>query len=425
MTNTEEQEMLTRLSIQERLAPVGEILERNADVAGGLWTDHARGGLTVVQLTSAASPELRAAVERAAPDARRLRIVEVTHSAEHLRGLREHIEANRGTLIDKGIAVVSLAVDVPSNTVRAGVENLNTAAEHELRKLYPQPEVRFYREAQAVPTDTVKSSPGPWKGGITVTGTGTCSMGFAVRSNSTGNLFFVTAGHCGGSSFRHLGQSHPLTRRVFGNADVDALSIDVPDGQASNLAVMSASQGARVMYRKTTQYTGDAVCKTGQTTGKACGTITNPDMSRTYDGKTTHHLVQTNFIVDQGDSGGLVFVDGYIYSGVQDVTAAGITAARSTDYMYGYYSTLANIERIFGVTAVTSLQSPVEQPRHSWLCMDVQGGSSQMAQDCSNGTATARTLKSSSSGLCTETTRSWLVTAAGASPCQGAGLTTG
>ncbi|GAA2455285.1 S1 family peptidase [Streptomyces macrosporus] len=146
-----------------------------------------------------------------------------------------------------------------------------------------------------------------------------CSLGFNVVSGGT--YYFLTAGHCGdvaGAWYTDSGLSTligPTVGSSFPGNDYalvryDNTSLSHPGGFTAGEA-----------------YVGQAVKRTGSTTGTHSGTVTALDVTVRYTGSgTVRGMIQTNVCAEPGDSGGP------LYSGS---IGLGITSGGSGDCRRG------------------------------------------------------------------------------------------
>jgi len=146
-----------------------------------------------------------------------------------------------------------------------------------------------------------------------------CSLGFNVASGST--YYFLTAGHCGKAAKTwYTNQAHttligPTIGYSFPGNDYALVRYD-------NTA-LSHPGG----YTAANAYVGEAVKRTGSTTGTHSGTVTALNVTVRYQGGgTVSGLIQTTVCAEPGDSGGPM------YDGTK---AIGITSGGSGDCTSG------------------------------------------------------------------------------------------
>lgn len=136
-----------------------------------------------------------------------------------------------------------------------------------------------------------------------------CSLGFNVRSGST--YYFLTAGHCGniastwysnsshttvlgttaGSSFP--GNDYAIVR--YTNGSVPPGTVDLYNGSSQDIT--SAANA----------FVGEAVKRSGSTTGVHSGTVSATNATVNYAEGTVTGLIKTNVCAEGGDSGGSLF----------------------------------------------------------------------------------------------------------------------
>ncbi|MFC9944616.1 S1 family peptidase [Streptomyces pratensis] len=154
-------------------------------------------------------------------------------------------------------------------------------------------------------------------------GGGRCSLGFNVRSGST--YYALTAGHCteiGSTWYTNSGQSTTLGTRT-------GSSFPVNDYGIIRHASSAAADGRVYLYNGSYQditsaanaRVGQAVKRSGSTTGVHSGTVTGLNATVNYGGgDVVYGMIQTNVCAEPGDSGGSLFAG---------TTALGLTSGGS------------------------------------------------------------------------------------------------
>ncbi|MFJ8885446.1 S1 family peptidase [Streptomyces sp. NPDC102402] len=154
-------------------------------------------------------------------------------------------------------------------------------------------------------------------------GGGRCSLGFNVRSGST--YYALTAGHCteiGSTWYTNSGQTTSLGTRTGSSFPTNDYGII----RHSNSA---AADGRVYLYNGSYQditsaanpRVGQAVKRSGSTTGVHSGTVTGLNATVNYGGgDVVYGMIQTNVCAEPGDSGGSLF---------SGTTALGLTSGGS------------------------------------------------------------------------------------------------
>ncbi|WP_329041502.1 S1 family peptidase [Streptomyces sp. NBC_00178] len=154
-------------------------------------------------------------------------------------------------------------------------------------------------------------------------GGGRCSLGFNVRSGST--YYALTAGHCteiGSTWYTNSGQTTLLGTRA-------GTSFPGNDYGLIRHSNASAADGRVYLYNGSYQdittaanpSVGQAVKRSGSTTGVHSGTVTGLNATVNYGGgDIVSGLIQTNVCAEPGDSGGSLFAGS---------TALGLTSGGS------------------------------------------------------------------------------------------------
>ncbi|WP_441246760.1 S1 family peptidase [Kitasatospora sp. McL0602] len=147
-----------------------------------------------------------------------------------------------------------------------------------------------------------------------------CSLGFNVVSGST--YYFLTAGHCGnvaGTWYTNSGHTTLIGATVSSSfPGTDYALVRYDNTSLSHTGGFSSAPNA---------FVGEAVKRTGSTSGTHGGTVTALNATVHYsDGSTVKGMIQTNVCAEPGDSGGP------LYDGAK---AIGITSGGSGDCKTG------------------------------------------------------------------------------------------
>ena len=184
------------------------------------------------------------------------------------------------------------------------------------------------------------------RGGVALS---TCTAGFTVRNNTTGELGVSTAAHCGNTQY-YQGVSLPF-RLEDNNTDQDVQWHSACDLFDVTNEIEIGSGAVRTItgtMPRNNQAVGSVVCKYGMTTGYTCGTIS----SKTFDLGANHNatFVRVNNypsanLSEAGDSGGPWFVEGYAYG-----THFGAPGDDANDSIYMAINYISSL----GVSVLTS-----------------------------------------------------------------------
>ncbi|MFC7219377.1 S1 family peptidase [Streptomyces polyrhachis] len=156
-------------------------------------------------------------------------------------------------------------------------------------------------------------------------GGGRCSVGFNVR-NSAGTYYVLTAGHCteGGGNWYTNSSNTTLIGPTVGSS--------FPTNDYGLIRYDNASlthPGTVNLYNGTSQdiagagdaYVGQAVKRSGSTTGVHSGSVTGLNYSVNYgNGDVVYGMIRTTVCAEPGDSGGSLFAGS---------TALGLTSGGS------------------------------------------------------------------------------------------------
>ncbi|HJQ01343.1 MAG TPA: S1 family peptidase [Jatrophihabitans sp.] len=174
-----------------------------------------------------------------------------------------------------------------------------------------------------------------------------CSLGFNVRSGST--YYFLTAGHCGNIASTWYSNSSHTT--VLGNTVGSSFpGNDYAIVQYTNSSI--SHPGTVDLYNGSSQditssanaFVGEAVKRSGSTTGVHSGTVTATNATVNYAEGTVTGLIKTNVCAEGGDSGGPLF-DG--------TKALGLTSGGSGNCSSGgttYFQPVTEALSVYGVS---------------------------------------------------------------------------
>ncbi|MET8908840.1 S1 family peptidase [Micromonospora sp. NPDC004551] len=164
-----------------------------------------------------------------------------------------------------------------------------------------------------------------------------CSLGFNVVKS--GVYYFLTAGHCGNVAntwYTNSGQTTligPTTNSSFPGNDYALVRYD------------NASLSHPGGYTAANAFVGEAVKRTGSTTGTHSGTVTALNVTVRYQGSgTVKGMIQTTVCAEPGDSGGP------LYDGTK---ALGITSGGSGNCRTGgttFFQPVTEAASAYGVT---------------------------------------------------------------------------
>ncbi|WP_173131271.1 S1 family peptidase [Kibdelosporangium persicum] len=186
--------------------------------------------------------------------------------------------------------------------------------------------------------------------GFTV-GDARCSIGFSATTPA-GTKHFITAGHCTAAGAVVLSDGLEFGRVNAGTFDTDGDFglVDVTDPAAGIPAssVDTRDGGPITVTGTEVAPVGASVCRSGATSGFACGEITAIDETVNYgEGRIVRGLTRTSVCAEPGDSGG-PFVSG---TQAQGVTSGGIGDCASAGTTF--FQPINEAATKLGVTVVT------------------------------------------------------------------------
>jgi streptogrisin D len=172
-----------------------------------------------------------------------------------------------------------------------------------------------------------------------------CSLGFNVRSGNT--YYFLTAGHCTniGSSWSASSGGASLGTRTgtsFPGNDYGIVRYSSTTQQPGNVYLYNGTY--REITAAGTARVGQAVQRSGSTTGVRSGSVTALNATVNYSQGSVSGLIRTTVCAEPGDSGGSLFASG---------TALGLTSGGSGNCSSGgvtYFQPVTEALSAYGVS---------------------------------------------------------------------------
>ncbi|MEV4120028.1 S1 family peptidase [Micromonospora sp. NPDC049645] len=185
-------------------------------------------------------------------------------------------------------------------------------------------------------------------GGQAIYGSGTrCSLGANARSGST--YYVITAGHCTTAAatwYADSAQTTVLGTRTATSYPTNDYGLIRYTGRLAHPSAVYTYPGLVTINGPGNAYIGQAVCRSGSTTGVRCGTVTGLNQTVNYSTGVIYGLIRTNICAEPGDSGGPLYVAstgtilGILSGGTGNCTAGGTT----------YYQPIAEVLAAYGLT---------------------------------------------------------------------------
>ncbi|WP_327031048.1 S1 family peptidase [Micromonospora sp. NBC_01740] len=184
-------------------------------------------------------------------------------------------------------------------------------------------------------------------GGQAIYSGGRCSLGANVRSGTA--YYFVTAGHCtsvGATWYANSAQTTVLGSRAGSSFPGNDYGLVRYTSLVAHPSAVYTYPGLLTINGAGNAYIGQAVCRSGSTTGVRCGTVTGLNATVNYAEGSVSGLIRTNICAEPGDSGGPLYaagtgtVLGILSGGSGNCTSGGTT----------YYQPIMEILAAYGVT---------------------------------------------------------------------------
>ncbi|PZG02682.1 S1 family peptidase [Micromonospora deserti] len=140
-------------------------------------------------------------------------------------------------------------------------------------------------------------------------GGGRCSLGANMRSGST--YYFVTAGHCTATAstwYADSARTTVLGTRTGSSFPTNDYGLVRYTSDVAHPSAVYTYPGMVTISGAGSAYVGQAVCRSGATTGVRCGTVTALNQTVNYAQGSVSGLIRTNICAEPGDSGGPLYV---------------------------------------------------------------------------------------------------------------------
>lgn len=174
-----------------------------------------------------------------------------------------------------------------------------------------------------------------------------CSLGANARSGST--YYVITAGHCTTAAatwYADSARTTVLGTRTATSYPTNDYGLIRYTGRIAHPSAVYTYPGLLTINGPGNAYIGQAVCRSGSTTGVRCGTVTGLNQTVNYATGVIYGLIRTNICAEPGDSGGPLYVAatgtilGILSGGTGNCTAGGTT----------YYQPIAEVLAAYGLT---------------------------------------------------------------------------
>lgn len=342
----------------------------------GIWRDYSSGeGRVKLAFTTNASDK-RARLVKAFPAPEMVDSLDAVRTLAELDGIRDMITGEIPLWRERGLDIVSIASDLPSNRVAVAIKEWNNAAVDELRQKYGSHSLQVQvQPALNAVADGCEARDAcalqPLRGGLWVTfplDNSMCTTAFvAHRGGQGGPAGVLSAGHCSliDRPAEHSGIPMGAVAWQQYSGKVDGLWIDSVDTWATSRWVWQEPTNHR--YTITSRsgegagVIGDPICHSGARRGYRCGQITDDHITVSVNGRTFTDMKQDNICTGPGDSGGPAYANHRAH-GIISFSNSHINEDNSyrcrTVAIDGYptrttYTGIYNTEQAFGVIVRT------------------------------------------------------------------------
>ncbi|MEU8001806.1 S1 family peptidase [Catellatospora sp. NPDC049111] len=176
--------------------------------------------------------------------------------------------------------------------------------------------------------------------------TARCSLGANARRGTT--YYLITAGHCTNSSanwWTNSARTIAIGVRTASSFPTNDYGLVRYTSTLSHPSAVNTYPGLLQLYGTGSAYVGQAVCRSGATTGVRCGTVTALNATVNYAEGTVTGLIRTNICAEPGDSGGPLYTSGGIILGILSGGTGNCTTGGTT-----YYQPIGEILAAYGLT---------------------------------------------------------------------------
>jgi hypothetical protein len=333
LTDSERAEMDRRQAMETEMEPLESAAEVMPGFAGH-WIDQPAGGIITVAFNGGADKHL-ADLQRIAPPASEVRVLDVPYSLADLRDLAARVESDFYTLLNDGVQLAHWGVDISENRVIVGVIGLNDDMRAYLEGRYGDAVVAVPADPQVTGCTGRESCIGPpLRAGISGAPSGTgydnrCSIAFLLHYGSYTQ--WLTAGHCAqttGVVWYHAGNPSWPIGTIKATCWPQCNYSDA--ARAGNVSSTYASQKVYLTTSSTFNVTGsqgyngddegNITCINARRSGYDCGYIDHIG-TMNYGGVWFYEMRFATYQSYYGDSGGAV----HSYpSGYYNVVAYGV-----------------------------------------------------------------------------------------------------
>lgn len=159
----------------------------------------------------------------------------------------------------------------------------------------------------------------------------------------------ITAGHrttAAATWYADSAQTTALGTRTATSYPGDDYGLIRYTGRIAHPSAVYTYPGLLTINGPGNAYVGQAVCRSGVTTGVRCGTVTGLNQTVNYATGVIYGLIRTNICAEPGDSGGPLYVAstgtiiGILSGGSGNCTSGGTT----------YYQPIAEVLAAYGLT---------------------------------------------------------------------------
>lgn len=358
LTKKEEKELDERLEAQKNQIPkIKDYIEKHLkDEFAAIYIDQKSGGVVNIGFKTGSEES----VKKFEKDLKKLyskgmvEIYYTDYTEEQLDKIAESLSEKRDELVEKGIELSSVSVNIPEQKIDIGVAKkkdvvksllLDTDSASDLDLDIDSNLINIFDEDVSEPQASVSDYFRPIQAGLRIDDMdagGSCTSAFSAQIGT--KFYILTAGHCVESGTDRWGQGGSRFGRSTDSTaggNVDAAIIKLDDGSDDATYYLFGNSKSKLyaideVQRTRDETVGDAVCISGAKTQVVkCGTLSTKNWSGNSGSFYFSGMRKATYQSAKGDSGAPIFLGG---------TAIGIHSSSG-----GIYSHITRVVNYFDI----------------------------------------------------------------------------
>jgi hypothetical protein len=349
LTNDEMEELESRIKHQEEKIPqIIDYINTNLgeDIFGGLTVDQSKKGILTIYLTEDlknVDKEIKE-IKHIFKDDAKIKFKKVKKSEKELEKLHKKIYTKKNELTDYGVNITSINNNIDENKVEIGIYPYSLQAVQYLKDTFGE-DITVIENNVKIEKESRTAYTRPLKGGLriyNIDNGSSCTGGFSASLGSW--VYYVTAGHCGGSNDR-FSQGGQYFGTVYVSKDsdnIDAMLITL--GQLSYASNDNYGSSDFTSWQdESYEYVGQAVKMNGSYSGHTTGVVKS-----TYFSVGGHYdMTAADYYSQSGDSGSPTYYGSQIRGVHNGVVTSGQYAG------WKFFTHVHNMVNYWGLSPIT------------------------------------------------------------------------